>query len=218
MLISHEREKLLEAVKYFAANTKYCGLTKLFKLLFFFDFTHFRETGRSVTGLNYQAWQRGPVPADLYGEIKAGGRDDMTRHLKIAEPTTIDVEVSETSRTYFQDSVNTFGREDEHRETRRVRVPAHIRALKVFNKKLFTKRELRLMEEIAFMYKELKADQISEVSHLKGRPWHVTKTKSGLKAPIDYMLALDELREGAPTKEEILARIEERSEVLDALK
>ncbi len=73
MLISHEREKLLEAVKYFAANTKYCGLTKLFKLLFFFDFTHFRETGRSVTGLNYQAWQRGPVPADLYGEIKAGG-------------------------------------------------------------------------------------------------------------------------------------------------
>jgi hypothetical protein len=26
------------------------------------DFTHFRETGRSVTGLDYQAWKMGPVP------------------------------------------------------------------------------------------------------------------------------------------------------------
>lgn len=215
MLISREREKLLEAVKYFAANTKYCGLTKLFKLLFYLDFDHFRETGRSVTGLNYQAWQMGPVPAALYHEINGRPRQDMASHLKIEGPSEIQVE---HDRPAISDALNTFGGEPADRDTRSVRVPAKIRALKPFKPKFFTKRELQLMERIAYIYKDATASQISEVSHLKGKPWHVTKTRHGLKAPIDYMLALDERREGAPTKEEILARIEERSEVLSAFK
>lgn len=214
-MISREREKLLEAVKYFAANTKYCGLTKLFKLLFFLDFDHFRETGRSVTGLNYQAWQMGPVPADLYHEIREKPGQDMAAHLKIENPSEIQVDVD---RLAVSDALNTYGGEPEGRDTRSVRVPAKIRALKPFKSKLFSKRELRLMEQIAFFYKEVIAVQISEISHLKGKPWYVTKTRHGLRAQIDYMLALDEQREGAPTKEEILERIEERSEVLTALK
>jgi len=215
VLISREREKLLEAVKYFAGHTKYCGLTKLFKLLFFLDFDHFRETGRSVTGLTYEAWPMGPVPADLYQEVKGQPGPDMATHLKIEDPSEIQVE---EDRPFVSDALNTVGGEPTARAIRNVRVPAKIKALKPFKSKLFTKRELRLMESIAFIYKELTAAQISEVSHLKGKPWQVTKTKHGLRAPIDYMLALDEQREGAPTKEEILDRIEERSEVLNALK
>lgn len=218
MLISREREKLLEAIKYFAGHTKYCGLTKLFKLLFFLDFDHFRETGRSVTGLKYQAWPMGPVPADLYEEVKRGPKTDMTSHLRIEDPSEIEQDTEDRFLSYVTDAVNTWGNEERIRETHKVHIPAKIKTLKSFNPKIFTKRELRLMEHIAFMYKELKAKQISEVSHLKGKPWHVTKTQHGLKAPIDYMLALNEEREGAPSKEEILARIEERKEVLDELK
>lgn len=69
MLITHEREKLLNAIVYFAENTSYCGVTKLNKLLFLLDFEHFKQTGRSVTGLEYQAWKLGPVPPTLREEL-----------------------------------------------------------------------------------------------------------------------------------------------------
>jgi uncharacterized phage-associated protein len=68
MLIFRDREKLVNAVVYFARNTQYCGKTKLFKLLYLLDFHHFRETGRSVTGLDYRAWKNGPVPFALVQE------------------------------------------------------------------------------------------------------------------------------------------------------
>jgi uncharacterized phage-associated protein len=68
MLISRNREKLINAVVYFASNTQHCGKVKLFKLLYLLDFEHFRETGRSVTGLEYRAWKMGPVPLDLMQE------------------------------------------------------------------------------------------------------------------------------------------------------
>ena len=48
MLISRDREKLVNAIVFFADNTRYCGKTKLFKLLYLLDLHHFRETGRSV--------------------------------------------------------------------------------------------------------------------------------------------------------------------------
>jgi hypothetical protein len=68
MLISRNREKLINIVVYFASNTRHCGKVKLFKLLYLLDFTHFRGTGRSVTGLDYRAWKMGPVPFGLMQE------------------------------------------------------------------------------------------------------------------------------------------------------
>ncbi|MBB3103748.1 Panacea domain-containing protein [Azomonas macrocytogenes] len=73
MLISHDREKLIEVVKFFALNTKRLGKIKLCKLLYFLDFTHFKETGRSVTGMDYFAWKMGPVPVALYEEMESPG-------------------------------------------------------------------------------------------------------------------------------------------------
>ncbi len=66
MIKTHEREKLINAVVFFARNTHYCGKIKLFKLLYLLDFEHFRQSGRSVTGMNYHAWKLGPVPVALY--------------------------------------------------------------------------------------------------------------------------------------------------------
>lgn len=68
MLISRNRQKLIQAAVYFASNTQGCGKVKLFKLLYLLDFAHFRETGRSVTGLDYVAWKLGPVPLELVQE------------------------------------------------------------------------------------------------------------------------------------------------------
>jgi uncharacterized phage-associated protein len=68
MLISRNRQKLIQAAVYFASNTQGCGKVKLFKLLYLLDFAHFRQTGRSVTGLDYVAWKLGPVPVELAQE------------------------------------------------------------------------------------------------------------------------------------------------------
>jgi len=35
---------------------------KLFKLLYFLDFVHFKNYGTTVTGMEYSAWKMGPVP------------------------------------------------------------------------------------------------------------------------------------------------------------
>ena len=77
MIITHHREKLINAIIYFAKNTKYCGKTKLLKLLYFLDFSHFKQTGMSVTGLDYFAWEMGPVPKVLFDELSGNMRPDM---------------------------------------------------------------------------------------------------------------------------------------------
>ncbi|MBF0212387.1 MAG: SocA family protein [Magnetococcales bacterium] len=75
MLIDLSRQKLFNAIAYFVDNTKWCYKTKLFKLLFLLDFQHYQETGRSVTGLHYNAWPMGPVPVSLFDEIKSKQTD-----------------------------------------------------------------------------------------------------------------------------------------------
>lgn len=65
MLVSRFRDKLINAILYFAERTRGLGKIKLFKLLYLLDFEHFRQTGRPVTGMEYRAWKMGPVPAAL---------------------------------------------------------------------------------------------------------------------------------------------------------
>lgn len=87
MLVSHEREKLINAIIFFATNTRYLGKTKLCKLLYFLDFEHYKETGRSVTGMEYFAWKMGPVPVDLYEEVDMP-EPDMADKVEFSEKTT----------------------------------------------------------------------------------------------------------------------------------
>ncbi|MFH0727104.1 MAG: Panacea domain-containing protein [Pseudomonadota bacterium] len=88
MIITHHREKLINAIIYFANHTKYCGKTKLLKLLYFLDFSHFKQTGRSVTGLDYFAWKMGPVPKELFEEISGNMKSDMKDAIQelVADP------------------------------------------------------------------------------------------------------------------------------------
>lgn len=74
MLILHEQEKAYNAIKYFHANTMGCDKLKLYKLLFFLDFEHYAKTGRTVTGFHYRAWDHGPVPIELWRDMKYNPR------------------------------------------------------------------------------------------------------------------------------------------------
>lgn len=142
MLITHEREKMIHAIIYFARNTNYCGKTKLYKLLYFLDFEHYKETGRSVTGLQYNAWKLGPVPVELENEIECPERD-------IAE--SIDFILKPTKKGY----------------------PMLLsRPKKEFDASHFTRRELSLLEKLAREYKNKKAEEMIEATHLENLPWH----------------------------------------------
>jgi len=82
IFIEHTREKLLNAIIFFLKKTKKCGKLKLLKLLYFLDFVHFKQTGRPVTGLKYFAWEKGPVPPELYYELEKP-KDDLKEYIAI---------------------------------------------------------------------------------------------------------------------------------------
>ncbi len=189
MLITHEREKLADAIIFFAKKTKYCGLIKLFKLLYYLDFIHFRETGRSVTGLDYVVWKRGPAPAHLWAEIKNGLGEDLAKAVTFQGPDP-----------------------DETRSLTKI-LPR-----REFDGRYLTRREKRILEELAFLFLEAKADAMIEVTHFRGAPWDRTKKEQGLNAKIDYMLALDGSSDKQLKLEEIKLRMREMNEARKVLR
>lgn len=155
---------------------------KLFKLLYFLDFIHFKQYGTTVTGMEYSAWKMGPVPERLYHEFKEEKACIFKDYFKIIKET----DNSDQSNYSFK-----------------------ITSKKSPDMKVFTPNEKKIMEEIAFQFKEATAKDISEITHLKNTPW--TKTPEG--KIIDYKLALDE--DSILTEVEAMERYELEKE-LDA--
>ncbi|GMQ91110.1 MAG: hypothetical protein BMS9Abin11_0416 [Gammaproteobacteria bacterium] len=162
MLIKHEREKLLNSIVYFAENTESCGKTKLIKLLSILDFGHYKQTGRSVTGMDYYAWDMGPVPIDFYGEIDCPP-EDLVEHITISP--------QETGLRY------PF-----------IRVVAQ----KNFDPSSFSRRELKLLEEISEQYKAHTGSQMIEITHHEDGPWAKTwRNGEGKNRLIPYVDVLN---------------------------
>lgn len=171
MLISRERQKLVNAIVYFAANTEYCGKVKLFKLLYLLDFAHFRETGRSVTGLEYRAWKLGPVPLDLMQEWEQL-EPDLAEAVAIVPEQVID---------YYRERV----------------VPKV-----AFDDSSFTRRELRLMAELAARFREEQTRPLINFTHAERGPWDkIWDSSRGNNERIPYALALSD---DDPNREAIL--------------
>jgi len=176
------KEKLINSILYFTKQVKYPGKTKICKLLFSLDFTHFKETGKSVTGLDYYAWERGPVPKSLFYKLSG------------------DI-ISEEFQPYFI----IIKRERLH----------EIFPRQEPNLTVFSKREKRILEEIVEIFKSTKAKDMTEISHLKGKPWDTTLKSRGLKK-IDYMLAIDDTAQSINKEEAKLRQrfIQETYEML----
>lgn len=169
MQVSIYRKKLLNSLLFFAKNTKHLNLTKLSKLLYFLDFTHFKQTGYPSIGLKYYAFQKGPLPKDFWLEIKDGNVPEDFRGKIALIPK--------------KDELDPNFREME------------VRALKNPDFSVFTPREVKILSELAFIFKSAKAWEISEVSHLPNQPWDITIKKVGEKCLIDYLLGIDEKSE-----------------------
>lgn len=166
MKLSREREKLLNAIIFFCNNTNHCYKLKLMKLLYYLDFWHFKETGRSVTGLSYKAWEKGPVPTKVYWEIEPKNNpDDLQEYLFVEEEILNEV----TGSKRF-----------------------NIKPKKDFNNKIFTKREIEILDRIAEIFRDARGETMKDATHLKNAPWDKTIKEKGQNAEIDYLLALDD--------------------------
>lgn len=191
MIVSREREKLINAIIYFVRKTKHCHTLKLFKLLNFLDFEHYRQTGRTVTGSRYVAWPQGPAPNSLWHEIEDGGAPDLTAAISIL-PIRDDV----TDKLLRRD----------------------LKPRRAFNSKIFTPRELEIMDRLVLFFKEAEAGDMSGVSHSQGLPWRRVYQKGrgeGQEIHPDLALEADPIIHDAPTIDS--DELEYRREILEDL-
>lgn len=164
MLIDRQREKLLNAMIYFIANTRYCHTLKLFKLLNFLDFEAYRQTGHSVTGLTYKAWPQGPVPSELWREMTHGPRADLLDTISITQVK--------------DDLTQELLRRD-------------LKPLRGADMRYFTKREVKIMERLVEFFRDIRAEDMSRISHDRKLPWSaVYRGGKGSGEPIPYDLAV----------------------------
>ncbi len=183
------REKLARAILYFTKNVKNPSKVKIFKLLYFLDFEHFKQTGRSVTNLDYFAYDFGPVPKDLYQEIC-----DNIVPKDLAELVTIVPFASEESGK----KGGMFSAKPKAK----------------LDLSVFTPREKKILENLAFTFKDVDAKLISDVSHFKNHPWDRTIKNKGKLQKIDYDLAIDS--DAKISLEDALRASQERQEMIKA--
>ena len=164
VLTHSERQRLLQAVVYFAAHTQACGKIKLFKLLYLLDFEHFGQTGKSATGLDYQAWKFGPVPIELMEEWEELG-PDLADLVHIVEERLFDYD----------------------RQT--VKLNRGVQ----FNAEAFSPRQLRILDELAAQHRDTLSAKMIDVTHAQNGAWdRVWRGGEGAHRAIPYELALSE--------------------------
>ncbi|MDP8240481.1 MAG: Panacea domain-containing protein [Candidatus Hatepunaea meridiana] len=165
------RQKLLNAVLFFAKRIRRLNTTKLAKLLYNLDFKHFQQTGYPSIGLLYYAYKQGPLPIDFWKElVSEQPHEDLSDLINIIEE-------------HFDDGSEGFER----------RIIAKPKTQ--FDDSLFTPREMDILNELVEVYKDYDAVMYSEASHELGSPWDKTRKSKGDNELIDYMLAIDDKAE-----------------------
>lgn len=181
------RKKLLNAVIYLAKKVKNPSKVKIFKLLYFADFEHFKETGRSITNLDYYAYDFGPVPLDFYEEIKDNNVPDDFKKLLTLVP---------------------FHSEESGKKGAMFKNKEKVKP----DLTVFSPRQQRILEKYADMFRDIDAKLISDISHFQNHPWDKTIKEKGMFAKIDYTLALD--KDAKVSLDDAMEAVKERREML----
>lgn len=178
-IIDFTDDKLRQAVIFFASKERFLTLTKLMKLLYFLDFRHYRETGFAVTGQQYKAWDHGPVPTKVWAELK-----DKSADYGLSEVVRITAFEGEACNGY------------------KISPAPGVE----FDQGFFSRRELRILNEVVEMFRGVNTSDISMASHEPRGPWAKTMRKCGPGCEIRYDLALDGLTDAKKT---LIAELQE---------
>lgn len=168
---TYQEERVQNAVLFFVERTKNVGITKLCKLLYFADIDNYIKRGKSITGLEYNAQERGPVPHDVFIELqRERAPEDRKYNLK-------NFIVREKKRAMRAGNDECFFEKRRNKD---------------FAPEYFTQNELKIMQAIADKYRDSLGTEMSEESHMPGRPWELTwDDGKGKGRTIDFNLDLD---------------------------
>lgn len=177
-------QKIINAIIYLVNNTKDCKKTKLFKLLYYLDFIHFKRFGLSVTGYDYITMRYGPVPSRLLSYFENNEfPEEFKRNFSVEKVT------DEEDKYSFKILLKN-------------RKP---------DLSWFTPNELSVLEEVVEIFKDSPAKDMVEATHFRNTPWDKTFKSKGIGKNIDYLLAFDE--NSSLTKEEIQERFRIQKEL-----
>lgn len=169
-ICTYQKERVQNAVLFFVERTKNVGITKLCKLLYFADIDNYIQRGASITGLEYNARERGPVPHDVYIELQ---KDIPQRYRKYNLKNFIAREHPRSQKAGSDECFFT------------------IKKNKRFDSEYFTLNELDIMNTVAEKYRDTLGTEMSEESHMPGKPWEQTWADgAGEGLPIDFDLDL----------------------------
>ncbi len=160
------------------------GKLKMAKLLFALDFEHFRQTGRTVTGLNYFAYQNGPYPKELMNKMSEKEfPDDLSKDLTLI------------LKGDTKDDGGYLFRVKEGRSA---------------DLSLFSPREVEIMGNLAEIWRDAFGKDIRQWSYTRGTPWQMVWEKEGRKLDVISYVYID--RESPITKEEAQEILKEEAE------
>jgi uncharacterized phage-associated protein len=151
-------DKIGNLLALLASKVPDLGITKLSKLLFLIDERAVKETGVPVTWVQYEAWHLGPVPAEIYFQIKNNenvldkGKEQTLSQFVDASPSQINTYdgLLITPKVDFCD--------DE-----------------------FSDYEIALIEDIVSQYGAKPAAELVNLTHAEGSLWASVVEKEGLK-------------------------------------
>lgn len=144
-------DKISNVLNYFASQIDYLSMTKTLKLLYILDETSIKETGTPVTWLDYKVWENGPVAIDVYNEIK---------HQEVF--CYQGKELSLLHSIQLEKKFNTDGNSEE----------VFLKPNGDFDKTIFNRYELNLLETIVFKYGNWNATELINFLHEEGSLWH----------------------------------------------
>ena len=144
-------DKISNVLNYFASQIDYLSMTKTLKLLYILDETSIKETGSPVTWLDYKVWENGPVAIDVYNEIK--NQEVFCYQGK---------ELSLLHSIQLEKKFNTDRNSEE----------VFLKPNGDFDKTIFNRYELNLLETIVFKYGNWNATELINFLHEEGSLWH----------------------------------------------
>lgn len=111
-----------------------------------------RETGTPITWLEYRVWKRGPVPAEIYQEIKHGEKVIIGKHL---------ISLDNYIRVNKQDSAWRPGQEE-----------VFIEANGQDDLSMLSAYEIKLLNEVIKRFGGMNASELVDFLHEEGSLWH----------------------------------------------
>jgi len=140
-------------------------LTKAIKLLYIVDEISIKETGVPFTWLDYKAWEMGPVPEEIYCELRYKQRC-LDEHCNISIFKYVDVQIEPNPVSPDRDAYKLLKSKD-------------------FSDDEFTEYEIDLLNRVISKYGGKSAIELIDILHSEGTLWDKVVKENDLKIYFD---------------------------------